>query len=187
MNPRILALAALLAAPVPASTEAYTAVDADQSRIAFGFRPMGVSMQGRFESFRAELDFDPARPESASATLEIELESFDAGVRDLNREVHGSQWFDTANHPVARFVSSSVTPLGEGRYELAGELTLKGTTRPLRTPVTISIADGHALFEGEFVLERLDHDIGTGAWRDTRVVANEVQVRFSLAALQPTE
>ena len=101
--------------------------------------------------------------------------------------MHGSQWFDTANHPVARFVSSSVTPLGEGRYELAGELTLKGTTRPLRTPVTISIADGHALFEGEFVLERLDHDIGTGAWRDTRVVANEVQVRFSLAALQPTE
>ena len=53
MNPRILALAALLAAPVPASTEAYTAVDADQSRIAFGFRQMGVSMQGRFESFRA--------------------------------------------------------------------------------------------------------------------------------------
>ena len=47
----------------------YDRIDPAESRIDFGFKQMGVGMDGRFDKFAVTLQFDPAKPEAARAVL----------------------------------------------------------------------------------------------------------------------
>jgi polyisoprenoid-binding protein YceI len=159
----------------------YTRVVPEKSSLVFVSQQMGVSVDGSFTRFAATLDFDPAKPEAGRATLDIELASIDAGGPDANDEVKGKNWFDVKQHPVARFVSGSVKPLGNNRFEVRGQMSIKGKTREVAAPFTLKPDGAGGLLEGSFTLKRLDYGIGTGAWGDTSVVADEVQIRFKLA------
>lgn len=181
MNPATWMILAVLAAPAAHAVE-YGAVLPKQSRIGFEFRQMGVPVKGGFSRFAAQMAFDPARPEAARATIEIDLASIDAGSREADEESAGKLWFDRGVYPKARFVSSQVRALGGNRYELRGTLTLKGRSREMAIPVTWTPGKGAAAFDGSFILKRLDFAIGEGMWADVATVANDVKVTFRIAA-----
>jgi len=174
-------LLAVLATPLAHAVE-YTTVLPKQSSIQFEFRQMGVPVKGSFKRFATGMQFDPARPEAARAQIEIDLASIDAGSREADDESAGKLWFNRSAYPKASFVSSEVRALGNNRYELRGTLTLKGKAREMTVPVTYTPVKNTATFDGAFVLRRLDFGIGEGLWADVATVANEVQVRFRIAA-----
>jgi polyisoprenoid-binding protein YceI len=166
----------------PAHALEYRTVLPKQSTIQFEFRQMGVPVEGRFKRFVAQMRFDPARPEAAQARIEIDLASIDAGSAEADDESTGRLWFDTRTYPKAQFVSREVRALGNSRYELRGTLTLKGRSREMAIPVTYVPGRNAAAFDGAFVLKRLDFGIGEGMWADVATVANEVRVKFRIAA-----
>lgn len=172
----------LFAAAAPAQAVEYGPVLADKSSVTFTSKQMGVPVDGRFRKFAATLAFDPAKPAAASARIEIDLASIDAGSSDANDEVAGKQWFNIKAFPAATFVSSSVRALGGDRYEAVGKLGIKGRTQDVTLPFTVRHDAAGATFDGSFVLKRLDFAIGEGAWSDVATVANEVQIRFHLVA-----
>ena len=176
-----LILLMLLAAPAAQAVE-YRTVLPKQSAIGFEFRQMGVGVKGGFKRFITQMAFDPARPETASAKLEIDLASIDAGSPEADEESAGKLWFNRSAFPKATFVSSQIRALGNNRYEMRGTLTLKGKTREMVVPVTFKPGKTAAQFDGAFVLKRLDFGIGEGMWADVATVANEVQVTFHIAA-----
>jgi polyisoprenoid-binding protein YceI len=173
---------ALALAAAPACAVEYSAVLAERSRIAFTSKQMGVPVEGQFGRFATALAFDPAHPEAGRATIEIDLASIDAGSAEANEEVVGKNWFNAKAYPTARFTASSVKPLSDGRFEVRGPLTLKGRTQEVAAPVSFRREGNLALFEGTFTLKRLDFAIGEGAWGDVSTVANEVQIKFRIAA-----
>jgi polyisoprenoid-binding protein YceI len=75
-----------------------------------------------------------------------------------------------------------VRALGNNRFELRGTLTLKGKPRDMVIPVSYVPGKHASTFDGSFVLKRLDFGIGEGMWADVATVANEVQVKFRIAA-----
>jgi polyisoprenoid-binding protein YceI len=177
------ALAAVtLLAPITASAAEYTQVQAAQSSIAFSYQQMGVKMDGRFKTFAAQLAFDPAKPTAAKASFDVELASVDTGTPDADAEVAGKPWFNTKAFPTARFVSSSVKPLGKDRYEVAGTLTIKGQSREIVVPASFSANGNAGAFDGSFTIRRGDFAIGEGSWSKFDIVANDVQIRFHIAA-----
>lgn len=179
---RSTVIAAGLVLAVPAlAAGTYSRVLPEKSTLAFVSQQMGVSVDGTFRKFAATLDFDPAKPEAGKATLDIELASIDAGGAEANEEVKGKNWFDVKQFPTARFVSTSVKPLGNNRFEVRGQMSIKGKTREVAAPFTLKPEGAGAVLEGSFPLKRLDYGVGTGAWGDTSVVADEVQIRFRLA------
>lgn len=165
---------------LPVQAEPVQAIDPARSEVTFVARQMGVPAEGRFGRFSAQVTFDPARLAAARAQIEIELASIDTGVTEVDTEVQRRAWFDTAQFPTARFVSSAVKPLGTGRYEVTGKLTIKGRTRDIAAPFTVTQLNGATVFEGAFTLKRLEYGIGEGVWADTETVADEVQIRFKL-------
>lgn len=164
-----------------AQAREYSGVLYDRSSLGFVFKQMNVAVEGKFRKFTAQLAFDPAKPEAGRAQIEIDLASIDAGSEDANAEVRKRLWFDTANHPAARFVSTSVRALGGNRFEVSGKLTLKGRTREVSAPFTLRQEGDIARFEGGFILKRLEFGIGEGIWADTDTVADEVEIRFRIA------
>jgi polyisoprenoid-binding protein YceI len=152
-----------------------------QSEIAFTSRQMGVPVDGKFRRFDAQVAFDPKKPETSKIGLTIELGSVSLGAAESEAELVKQPWFDAKKFPQASFQSSSVKAAGPGKYEIAGKLTIKGSTRDVVVPVTLAQAGATTTASGAFTLKRLDFKIGDGEWADTSMVANDVQVKFKLA------
>lgn len=152
-----------------------------QSEIGFTSKQMGVPVDGKFKKFDAQVSFDPKKPEAAKIGLSIDLASVTLGAAETEAEVVKPDWFNTKAFPQARFQSDSVKPLGGGKFEIAGKLTIKGSTRPVVVPVSLAQAAGKTTASGSFAIKRLDFKIGDGDWKDTSMVADEVQVKFKLA------
>jgi polyisoprenoid-binding protein YceI len=160
----------------------YRTVLPKQSAISFEFRQMGVPVAGGFKRFTTQMVFDPAKPETASARIEIDLASIDAGSPEADDESASKLWFNRSVYPKAVFTSSQIRALGNNRYEMRGALTLKGKSRDMIVPVTFSPGKNAATFDGAFILKRLEFGIGEGMWADVATVANEVKVTFRIAA-----
>lgn len=176
----LLASFALLAGA--ANAVEYKRVDLSKSSLIFVSKQMGVAVDGRFKRFNASLGFDPAAPAKGHAEIAIELASVDTGVTEADEEVVGKDWFDVARFPKASFVSREVKVLGGGRFEALGDLTIKGTTKPVKAPFTVREAGGRAVFDGSFTMLRGDFAVGAGAWADYGTVANEIVIRFHFEA-----
>ncbi|WP_432729236.1 YceI family protein [Variovorax sp. W6] len=183
----------LVATALPAGAEPATAsgakLVADKSQIVFVTKQMGVPVEGSFKKFDAQVAFDPKKPEGGSVVLHIDTTSAGFGIPMSDAELPKQPWFDSAHFPQASFQSSAIKALGEGRFEMAGKLTIKGVARPVTVPVSIAPAPGgnYSVASGSLTIQRLDYKIGEGEWTDTSVVGNEVQVRFkfTLAGLGP--
>ena len=155
----------------------------EQSRVDFGYKQMNVPMEGRFKRISGQLRFDPAAPAYAKVTLDIDLTSIDTGSAEGDEEVANKQWFNTKQFPAARFVSTSVKPLGNNRFQVTGKMSIKGKTHDVTTPTTFSQHGAAGVFDGSFMLKRADYGIGEGMWTDFGTVANDVQIKFRLVAL----
>jgi polyisoprenoid-binding protein YceI len=103
------------------------------------------------------------------------------GTTETEDELAKPDWFSTKQFPQAVFQSGSVKALGGGRFDVAGKLSVKGTSRDVVVPVTLSQSAGKTSATGAFVIKRLDFRIGDGEWKDTSLVANDVQVKFRLS------
>lgn len=156
----------------------FNKVQLDKSSVIFVSKQMSVPVEGAFKKFSGKIHINPAKPETGSAQIDIELGSIDAGSMEANEEVSSKNWFNVAEFPKASFVSSSVQSLGGGKFVAVGKMTIKGKTLDVRAPFTLKEEKGVLNIDGSFNLKRLDYAIGSGLWSDTSVVADEVQIRF---------
>ena len=171
-----LALLASLAAPACAQQK----LVAGQSEIAFTSKQMGVPVDGKFKKFDAQVAFDPKQPASAKIAFNIDIGSATLGSAETEAELVKPDWFNTKLFPQATFESSSVKATGPGKFDVAGKLVIKGASHDVVVPVALAQAGGNTTASGAFVIKRLDFKIGDGDWKDTSMVANDVQVKFKL-------
>jgi len=170
------AMLMLVAGPVWAIE--FKQVQTNESAVTFGFKQMGVPLDGKFSKFSAQVTFDPAQIAKAQARIDIDLASIDTGSADGNEEVVGKQWFNVKAYPTASFVSTGIKSLGGNRYQALGKLSIKGKTQDVATPVTFQSDGKRGIFEGTFEIKRLDYMIGEGEWTDVSSVANEIKIKF---------
>ena len=158
------------------------AVQPDKSKIGFSFKQMGVAMDGHFAKSSATLNFDPAKPEQAKASIEVDLASIDTGSGEVDQEVVGKAWFNTAAFPKAVFLAKQVKQIAPNQYEVLGSLSIKGRSRDVKTMFKLSPQGKSSVLSGSFTLQRADFAIGEGMWSKFDVVANDIQVNFQFTA-----
>ncbi len=180
MKKIILALA--LASGFSAQAAEFTQVQPDKSAINFVYKQMGVAVDGKFKKFASQLNFDPAKPTAAKATFDVDLASVDTGATEGDQEVAGKPWFNTKAFPTAKFVSGTVKPLGGNKYEVAGQLSIKGKTQDVVVPATFTAQGNTGVFDGSFTIRRADFSIGEGSWAKFDIVANDVLIKFRITA-----
>jgi polyisoprenoid-binding protein YceI len=152
-----------------------------QSSIGFIARQMGVPIEGHFKKFDGQISFDTAKPASSKVAFTVEIASATLGAPETDAELPKSDWFNTAKFPHASFASAAVKPLGAGKYEVTGKLTIKGQTREVVVPVTMTQTGAVTLAVGVLPIKRLAFKIGENEWADTSMVADDVQIKFKIA------
>ncbi len=107
-------------------------LDPSHSEVGFSVRHMMIStVRGNFQNFSGTAEFDPESIGTGSIQVEIDVSSID--TRDENRDGHlkSADFFDVESYPTITFRSTSVEARGNGAYNVHGELTIKGESRPV--------------------------------------------------------
>jgi polyisoprenoid-binding protein YceI len=178
----LAALGAALAATAAFSANGLAAPMAANNSVSAVFKQMNVPVTGNFKHFSADVHFDPSHVAASNAKLDVDVASFDLGSPEYNHEVAGDAWFDAAHFPHATFVSTQITAGANGAYSVAGKLTIKGKTTDVVVPVQYHNDGTNQVFDGALPIKRLAYGIGSGEWKDTSIVADDVQIKFHIVA-----
>lgn len=146
-------------------------LDSDHGKITWSVDHLGFSTYyGQFVNVQAALTINPANPSASTLTATIPLTEVDSNSAGLDQHLQTADFFDTANHPTATFVSRSVTVDAEDPTEatVVGDLTLRGVSRPVIMEVEFNQAGPSmgntykAGFDGEATIKRSDFGITFG-------------------------
>jgi polyisoprenoid-binding protein YceI len=155
---------------------------ADQSAggLTFEATQAGARFTGHFERFTADIAFDPAAPADCRFDVTINTASAQTGESQRDGLLKGQDFFWVERYPAASFRGSGCQPTESG-FELGGELTLRGVTRPVSVRFDFEPGPDGSRLTGATTLRRLDFGVGQGEWAATQWVGGDVTVRFDLA------
>lgn len=110
-------------------------IDPAHSGVSFKVRHMMISnVRGEFGKLSGTVTYDPARPDATR--IEVSIDTASINTREEKRDAHlrSADFLDVERFPAITFHSTAVTRRGAG-LEVAGELTIRGTTRPVTLAV----------------------------------------------------
>lgn len=91
------------------------------------------------------------------------ITSTDLTDKEYNAKLIGhlksDDFFSVAKHPTATFVVTKAAPKSAGVYDVTGDLTIKGITKPVTFPVTVKTTAAGAEATGTLVVDRSKYDI----------------------------
>lgn len=180
----VLAGVAALIAGQPLVADDY---QVDQAHTNVGFRVAHMVIAkttGSFNDFDASFHFDPMDMSSFSLTATIQADSIDTNNGQRDNHLRSADFFDVANHPEITFQSTAISMMDDG-YVVTGDLTIRGMTKEIELPITITgpveIRGNNVIgVSGRATIDR--HDFGVSWSRSLDngglVVANEVEIEI---------
>jgi len=156
------------------------------SKIEFHATSTFAKVVGVFHSWEANMKMPADKFTDASLVLEIDASSVTTGSGLRDKEVKGKNFFSVQEHPQIRFASKSIsadaTPT---KYQMVGELTIRGITQPVAVSITLLRQDdGHEWVDGSFSFNRRDFGMTHNLPFDK--IANTVLVQFHLDTVNST-
>jgi polyisoprenoid-binding protein YceI len=130
---------------LPLSPGVWT-VDPNHSGVHFRIRHLGLSnVRGRFDRFDAALKVG-ATLNDVSVDATIDMGSVDTNQPDRDAHLKSTDFFSTDKHPEMVFHSTAVRQSAQAEYEVEGDLTINGITKPVTLEVEFN---GVEVFPGD--------------------------------------
>ncbi|MBO0822009.1 MAG: YceI family protein [Nocardiopsaceae bacterium] len=113
-------------------------IDPVHSEVGFTVKHMMVSkVRGRFDKFQGTI-VTGEKPEDSSVTASIDANSVNTNNADRDDHIRGADFFEVEKHPSWTFASTAVRDLTADGFQLDGDLTIKGNTRPVTFDVELN-------------------------------------------------
>jgi polyisoprenoid-binding protein YceI len=170
---------------VRGAVETY-AIDPVHSSVGFTIRHFFTNVPGVFTRFSGAITVDREHLQNSSVTATIEVPSVDTRTQKRDEHLRSPDFFDAAKFPTITFKSTSWTQTAEGAFDVAGDLTIKGVTKPVVLKVKLlgfgpgmqgAVLSG---WEASTTLNRNDFGITTFP----KVLGDDVAVAISVEADQ---
>jgi polyisoprenoid-binding protein YceI len=132
-------------------------LDAADTRIGFVARhTMATKVPGHFEDFEGRAYLDGDDPSKSTAALTIQAKTIQTRNPQRDQALR-DKFLDAANHPTITFTSTKVDQVDETTFALTGNLTIRGTTKPVTIDFTLTGTENDRLtFEGTVTINRKD-------------------------------
>ena len=189
-----IALGAMLAAQAqPAAKAPATAsaagvqvfeIDDVHSMAMFRIHHMGAGQfWGRFNEVTGNFAFEEGKAEGLRFDVTIKTESVDSGNESLDKHLRSPDFFAAKDFPAMTFKSTTSRKTGDRTYDVDGELTMLGVTKPITAKVEFcGVADmgrgRKAGFEAQFTVKRSDFGMKYGV--EKGAIGDEVKVVVGL-------
>ena len=175
----------LLAAVFGASSAeaAHWNVDYAKSHLGFTVLWSNEPFSASFRSWKADIDFDPGAPHLARVDVTVDLASEASDEKEFDAGLKGAEGFQVSQFATARFITTAFAHEIGTEYVATGNLTLKGVTRQVVLPFSLTINGNTAHMKGTAHVMRTDYGVGVGEWAaPSSPVAHDVTVTIDLTA-----
>ena len=109
-----------------------------QSNVGFEIKSLGVTVvRAKFNQVQSSMQFDAKAPQHASTHFVMDVNSLSLSKPSLKNMILGEDLFYASKYKSATFKSTSFKDLGDGQYNIVGNLTLRGTTKPVSFSTTL--------------------------------------------------
>jgi len=167
------------------------AIDKSHSEATFQVRHLVTRVRGRFTDFDGMVEFDEQDPERSTVTVSIEAASVDTGDATRDTHLRTSDFFDAEEFPTLTFRNTKVTKTGENTFDVMGDLTIRGVTKPVTLHMTFlgkardPWGNERVGFEGELKINRKDYGLMWNAALETGgfLVGDEVKINLQIQAV----
>jgi polyisoprenoid-binding protein YceI len=122
-----------------------------------------VAIKGTFDKWDATLTF--TSPDVATGTLDIKIqaESVDTGSGMKNGKLKGKDFFDVKQNPLITFKSTKIVQTGPDTFEVDGDFTIRGVTKPEKLTLTVSgKGTGSGEIKGTMAFDRKQYGMNSG-------------------------
>ena len=165
-------------------------IDPAHTDVLFSAKHMMVTtVRGKFHQVTGSITVDEDDPTTATGSFEISVASLSTGVEPRDTHLRSADFFDAAAYPTATFIATGIRHKGANGYAVTGDLTIRGTTRPVTFDVDLlgfyTGMDGarRAGLRGTAKIAREDFGLNwnvaleSGGW----LVGKEVKLELDLA------
>ena len=176
--------------PLPAMPAGDYAVDAVHSAAMFRVQhAQAGQFWGRFNDVNGTITFTPDKDQHFSFDINVDLESVDSGNEKLDAHLKSPDFFNAKEFGKMTFKSTEVERLGQTVWDVAGDLTMNGVTKPVVAVVrftgTGEVMGRRAGFEAEFDLKRSDFNQMYGI--EKGVLGDQVRVVVAMEATKAAD
>jgi polyisoprenoid-binding protein YceI len=168
-------------------------LDASHTRIGFVARhAMVTKVRGSFQEFEGSGQYDADDPSRSSLELTIQAKSVDTGNPDRDTHLRSNDFLDMDQFPTIQFKSTAVEKVDDERYRVQGDLTIKGTTRPVTIPFEVSgpvqdpWGNQRIGLEGRVEINRKDWGVNFNVALEAGglLISEKVTLEFDVAAVK---
>ena len=178
------------AAPIQVASGTYK-LDPNHTLVLVQWNHLGFSNpSANFGNVDGTLVYDAADVSKSSVEVTLPLSGLSSFADGFDEHLKSADFFDAAQFPTVTFKSTSVQSAGVNKLTVAGDLTVKGVTKPVTLDVTVNGAGEHPMrkvpavgFDATATLKR--SDFGMGAFVPN--VSDEVKVRITTEASIPKD
>ncbi len=188
MKKSAAALLALFALLSGAASAAQYEVDQVHSLVLYRIMHLGVTPSyGVFTGISGDFTFDPAAPEAAAVEISVDTLSINSFNQGRDNHLKGADFFNVDEHFAMTFKSTAWKATGENAYEVAGDLSFMGVTKPVTVAAVYGgkakgpRGDDRCGFEVTFTIKRSDYGM-TKYLPDA--LGDEVRVVVALEGIQ---
>ena len=153
-----------------------------ESSIKFNVKA-SVALEGTFDKWDAKMTF--ASPDVTTAKLEINIQaaSVNTGSGMKNGKLKGKDFFFVEENPLITFVSNKVVQTGPTSFEVDGDFTIRGVTKPEKLILEVAgKGTGNGTVRGTMAFDRKDYGMNKGI--PFIKIADRVEVNVDLKATQ---
>jgi polyisoprenoid-binding protein YceI len=179
----------LWTAALPARAADTFAVDPVHSSVVFRIKHLNlVHISGRFSQFSGTFAFDDKNPANCKLEMEVKIDSIDTANADRDKHLKADDYFDAAKFPTMTFKATSMKPSDETHYDVTGDLTIHGVTKPvtvklerlgtIKDPRTGKPRTG---WETSFTIQRSDFGMRTAI----PAIADKVRISLAVEGVVP--
>ena len=184
-----LTAAAVLLLSKANATDNYK-IDPAHTSVGFSVRHMGVSnVKGHFDEFVGSLVLDNGSVQEANATIQVK--SVNTGIEKRDNHLRTADFFEAAKYPEITFKTKRVEKSGDQTI-LIGDFTMRGVTKEVRLPTTLSgpVKDPQGNtrigLEAKTTVNRKDYGMKFNAVMETGglMVGEEVTIEINAEAVK---
>ncbi|MBT34279.1 MAG: hypothetical protein CMO01_31830 [Thalassobius sp.] len=191
-----LFIALLFSGLVGAYAQTTWTSDPAHSSIEFNVTHMMISeVTGKFDGFEAVLKSDKADFSDAKIEFTAQTSTINTGIDKRDEHLKSADFFDVEKYPTISFKSTSFKKKGGNKYELKGDLTMHGVTKPvtLEAKFNGTIKDPYGNTKSGFKvtgeLNRTDFGLNWNSALETGgvVVSEEVEIDANIQVIKSAD
>lgn len=168
-------------------------IDPAHSRIGFVARhAMVTKVRGSFNEFTGTAHIDGENPAASTVQVRIKAASIDTRNADRDGHLRSNDFLAMDEHPEITFSSTEITQTGDTEFDVTGDLTVRGVTKPVTVPFTYEgtaqdpFGNTRIGLEGSVVINRKDFGVTWNAALETGgvLVSDKVTLEFEISAIK---